>query len=78
VQLWLAYNHGGGITGLRRASLLADRQVQPEASPAHRSAAPISSTATPRWSEASTANTLPDGTSVRPSWNGAPLSRDKL
>jgi len=46
------------------ASLLADRQVRPEASPARRSANPGPPMTTPRWSDASTVNTRP---SVRPS-----------
>jgi len=58
---------------LRPASRLADRQVRPEASPAHRSADPRQLTSAPGWSEASTINTRASvrlGTAPCPRTNG--------
>jgi len=45
--------------GLATGGLLADRQVRPEASPAHRFADPGPPTSAPRWSDASSINTRP-------------------
>jgi len=45
--------------GLTAGSLLADRQVRPEANPAHRSADLGPPMSAPRWSDASTINTRP-------------------